>query len=198
MFHLNIKKMKTTTFASLMLFMVLCTTVFAQKTTSTTGEKYGKTINVGLGIGYYGYVNHSVPVISLNYEIDVAKNFTLAPFISLFSYTNYYYYGTPQNGYMNYGYHQTVIPVGVKGTYYFDDLLNANPKWDFYLAGSFGFTIVNSYWDPGYYGNGSVYQGASILYLALHIGSEYHFNKTIGAFLDLSTGVSTIGIAIHH
>lgn len=168
----------------------------ADKTTST--EKYGNTLNVGLGIGYYGYVGHSIPVINLNYEFDIAKNFTLAPFIGFYSYSNNYYYGDPHNGYRYYNYHETVVPIGVKGTYYFDNLLNAGPKWDFYLAGSLGVAIVNSYWDQGYYGDRNVLGGSSALFLDAHIGTEYHISNKIGVILDLSTGVSTIGLAIHH
>ncbi|MEP7264353.1 MAG: hypothetical protein ABI772_07645 [Bacteroidota bacterium] len=164
-------------------------------------EKYGKTLNLGLGIGgysgYYKYSGHTLPVFNINYEFDVAKDFTLAPFVSFFRFTNRYYWGNNNFPERYYRYSQTVIPIGVKGTYYFDDLLKANPKWDFYLAGSLGFAIVNSHWEDGYGGDRDYYNGASSLYLDLHIGTEYHFNNRIGAFLDLSTGVSTIGLAIH-
>lgn len=164
-------------------------------------EKYGKTLNLGLGIGgyagYYGYVGRSLPVFHVNYEFDVAKNFTLAPFISFYTFSNNYYWGNKNYPYRYYTYRETVIPVGVKGTYYFDDLLKANSKWDFYLAGSLGFAIVNSTWDDGYYGDRNYYHGGSGLFLDLHIGTEYHFTNRIGAFLDLSSGVSTIGLAIH-
>ena len=170
-------------------------------------EKYGNTLNLGLGIGgysgYYGYVGHfgqSLPVLNINYEFDVAKNFTLAPFVSFSTFSDGYYSGGSNKNYPYgfYTYHETVIPIGVKGTYYFDDLLNANPKWDFYLAGSLGFAIINSSWDNGYNGDMNYYHNSSGgLFLDIHIGTEYHFNDRIGAFLDLSSGVSTIGLAIH-
>lgn len=166
-------------------------------------EKYGSTLNLGLGIGgnygYYGYANRSIPVFHLNYEFDVAKNFTLAPFVSISTFTNDYYWGNKDNPYRYYTYRETVIPVGLKGTYYFDDLLKANKKWDFYLAGSLGFAIINESWDNGYNGDKNYYRssGRSNLFLDIHIGTEYHFNNRIGAFLDLSSGVSTIGLAFH-
>ena len=170
--------------------------VIAYKTTAT--EKYGRTLNLALGVGYYGYLGHSIPVLHINYEFDVAKNFTLAPFISFYSYSNEYYYGDSKNGYRYYAYHETAVPIGVKGSYYFDDLLKAGPKWDFYLAGSLGFAIVNSSWENGYYGDRNIYHGSSALFLDAHIGTEYHISDKIGVILDLSTGVSTIGLAIHH
>jgi hypothetical protein len=153
----------------------------------TYAENYSG-LNLGLGLGgysgYYGYYNNS-PVFHINYEFDVANSFTLAPFLSFSSYR-----------YDNYYYNQTIIPIGVKGTYYFDQLLNANSDWDFYLAGSLGFTIVKDTYDNGYYRD-KYYHTVSPLFLDLHIGTEYHINHKLGLFLDLSTGVSTVGLAIH-
>lgn len=169
---------------------------------NSTSEKYGKTLNLGVGVGYYGYIGHSIPVGTLNYEFDVAKNFTLAPFIGIYSFQNYYYWGNPDKpfgdpSYRQYSYRETAIPVGVKGTYYFDQLFHANPKWDFYAAGSIGFVFRSVVWENGYYGDQHVYQSASPLYLNLHVGAEYHLSQKMGLFLDLSTGVSTFGLAVH-
>lgn len=170
-------------------------------TTVKAQEKYGKTLNLGIGVGYYNYTNHNVPVLSLNYEIDVAQNFTLAPFIGYYGYRNDYYWGNKNYPYRYYSYRETVVPIGVKGTYYFDQLVKANSKWDFYGAASLGAAIVKYQWEDGYYGDRKIYRngyrGTSPLYLDLHIGTEYHINNKLGLFLDLSTGVSTFGIAIH-
>ncbi len=160
-------------------------------------EKYGNTLNLGAGIGYYGYVGQPLPVGSINYEFDIAKNVTLAPFIGAFGYQQSYYWGDKDTPYRNYYYRTIVIPVGVKGTYYFDQLFRANPKWDFYAAASAGFAFRHSEWENGYYGNRTVYRNASPLYLDAHIGAEYHMTNKAGIFLDLSTGVSTFGLAIH-
>ncbi|MEI7597059.1 MAG: hypothetical protein WCK02_15030 [Bacteroidota bacterium] len=186
-------------FLLLMAFITNSNLLFAQK--EKTSERYGKTINLGVGIGgysgYYGYRGSSMPVLHFDYEFDVANSFTLAPFVSFYSYSNEYYWGSKNHPYKNYYYHETDIPIGVKGTYYFDQLLNANSKWDFYLAGSLGFVVVNSYWDNDYYGDKEYYKTRNPLFIDLHIGTEYHFNNHLGMFLDLSSGVSTIGLAIH-
>lgn len=165
-------------------------------------EKYGKTLNLGAGIGYYGYLGHSLPVGMVNFEFDVARNFTLAPFLGLYTYQDHYYWGNPNKpnydeSYRLYSYRATAIPMGAKGTYYFDQLFRANPKWDFYAAGSVGFVFRTVTWENGYYGDKHVYQSASPLYLDAHVGAEYHMNDKAGLFLDLSTGVSTFGLAIH-
>lgn len=160
-------------------------------------EKYGNTLNLGVGIGYYGYIGHALPVLHANYELGVTKNFTLAPFVTFYSYSQDYYWGNKNYPYRYYSYRETVIPIGVKGTYYFDELLKANSKWDFYLGASLGFAIRNVRWDSDYYGDRYAYHNTSGAYLDLHIGTEYHFNQHLGAFLDLSSGVSTLGLAIH-
>jgi hypothetical protein len=165
--------------------------VFAQG--QDYSEKYGKTLNMGLGVGYFGYIGHSTPAFHINYEFDVAKSFTLAPFASIFSYQRVYNH----NGNRYYSRH-TVIPVGVKGTYYFDKLFEAGPKWDFYAAGSLGFVMVNSHYDDRYYYDKDKFHRVNPLFLDIHVGAEYHINSKLGIFLDLSTGMSTVGIAIHN
>ena len=186
--------MKTIKLTLLLFLIIVGTNLSAQQTRNS--EHYGKTLNLGIGIGgyagYYGYVDHSLPVFHLDYEFEVANSFTLAPFISFYSYKNRHNW---DNNY--YYYHQTVIPIGIKGTYYFDRIFEANSDWDFYLAGSLGFAVVNSSWDDGYNGDRDYYNSPSPLFLDLHVGTEYHFNNKVGMFLDLSTGVSTIGLAIH-
>ena len=179
--------MKTITLIIALVLLTVGTSLSAQRHSSYSDE-YGHTLNIGLGIGgysgYYGYYGHTLPVFDINYEFGVAKNFTLAPFISVYSYSDN-------------NYRALVTPVGVKGTLYLDQLLHAGRDWDFYTAGSLGVSIVNTTWDANYNGDRTYYHSVDPLYLDLHLGAEYHFNKNIGAFLDLSTGVSTIGIAIH-
>jgi hypothetical protein len=170
----------------------------------TSSEKFGKTINVGVGIGgysgYYGYVGHAMPVFHIDYENDITKNFTLAPFLSLYTYSNGYYRSTSCDQTLPlkyFTYHETVIPIGAKGTFYFDKLLNAGSRWDFSASGSIGIAIINSSWTNGYDGEMNYFHSSNPLFLDAHIGTEYHINKTIGVFLDISSGVSTVGIAIH-
>lgn len=182
----------------LIIFLLL---VAAMNLTGFAQEKYGRALNIGLGVGgysgYYGYVGRSLPVLNLNYELDVARSFTLAPFISFYTLSNRYYWGNANTPSRYYRYRETVIPIGVKGTYYFDELLDANNNWDFYLAGSLGFSVVRSNWQDGYQGDQNYYNGARPLFLDIHIGAEYHFSDNLGVFLDLSSGVSTLGLAIH-
>lgn len=172
---------------TLVLFLaVFSTSITAQH--KTYSEGYGGTLNLGLGVGgysgYYGYIGHTLPVLHIDYEFEVARNFTLAPFATFYSYTDD-------------NYRETVIPIGVKGSIYLDQLLHAGSNWDFYGAGSLGFALVNTRWNANYNGDRTYYSSSSPLFLDLHLGTEYHLTNHLGLFLDLSTGVSTFGLAIH-
>lgn len=187
--------MKTILFAISIITTLTVNNASAQN--ETPGNKYGNTLNLGVGVGYYGYVGYSMPIIHADYEVDIAKNFTLAPFITAYQYQKYHYWGNPNNAYRDYYYRVTVIPIGVKGSWYFDNFVHAGAKWDFYLAASLGFAVRKTVWENGYYGETYVEHGSSGLYWDGHLGVEYHLNQKLGLYLDLSSGISTFGLAIH-
>lgn len=182
-------------FLFLILFAV--TKVCAQEEKKVPQEKFGNTLNLGIGLGYYGYVPGAIPAFNINYEFDVARVFTLAPFVNAYTYRNFYYWGDANNNYREYSYKRTVVPVGVKATYYFDELLSSGRKWDFYAAGSVGFVFVSTIYEDGYGGNRGTYNGISPFYIDAHLGSEFHITNTFGVYADLSTGISTFGLAVH-
>jgi hypothetical protein len=194
--------MKKLLIVSLFFLIGFSFNVSAQEVTSSVN--HGNTLNLGVGVGgyggYYGYVANSMPVLHLDFEYTVAKNFTLAPFISFYTYSNSRNWGVACNQenypFKNYRFHETVIPVGVKGKFYFNTLLNTGSKWDLYVAGSVGIAIVNSKWESGYHGATNYVHGTNPLFLDAHIGTEYHVSSKLGIFLDISTGVATIGLAI--
>jgi hypothetical protein len=176
----------------IILLLLLTLTVGKVSAQSTSGESFGTTLNFGLGIGYYGYIGSTAPALNFNLEFDVLPSFTLAPFVTVYSYRNYHYWSN-----YNYYYRSTVIPFGVKGAYYFDRLLGAGSRWDFYLAGSLGLAVHTTRWENGYNGDWQYDRGTTGLYLDAHIGAEYHASDKLGIYLDLSTGLSTLGLAIH-
>lgn len=184
-------------FASAWLLILSLNSHFVLAQESVGVERFGKTLNTGVGLAYYGHVGHTLPVLHANYEFDVANNFTLAPFITLYSYEKESFWGNGNSPDGLYTYRVIVVPIGLKGTYYFDELIEAGSNWDFYAAGSLGIAIRNTHWEDGYFGNKSVKHGSSGVYLDLHVGCEYHVSRKVGVFLDLSTGISTFGLAIH-
>lgn len=164
-----------------------CTGAFSQ-------EKFGRTLNLGLGLGYYGA--YSAPALYVNYEFDIFKSATLAPFVAFQTRRTSYNGFDRVKGYGNYYYRETIIPIGAKFHYYFDELFDAGEKWDFYAAASLGFAVRTTHWEDEFSDKGAV-SAPSPLYGTLHVGSELHLNQKVGLFLDLSTGMSTFGIAIH-
>jgi hypothetical protein len=190
--------MKKLLFIAFTLLTISISNVSAQR--GGGQEKFGNTLNLGAGVGYYGYIAGIAPAVSANYEIDLVKNVTLAPFVAFWTYrsNDYYYYNPADPAQSNYySYTETVIPFGVKGSYYFDDLLNLPSKFDLYAAASAGFIIRARHWQNGYAGDKYYGRNYSPLYIDAHAGGEYHFNKKIGFYVDLSTGLSTVGIALH-
>jgi hypothetical protein len=187
--------MKKIILLQMFVLTVLGHTLRAQSYNSAPREFFGTTINLGAGIGYYGYMGRPAPAIMLNVELDIARNITLAPFIGFHTYSRNYYWGSPNDPYRNYSYRETVIPVGVRGAYYFDQLLKAGDKWDFYAASTLGFAYHTVTWDSNYNGDRSVSSGPSPLYATAHIGSRLHVTQKFGLFLDLSTGLSTFGLS---
>jgi len=168
--------------------------------TTNTAEKHGMVLNLNAGLGYYFYVGRTLPVTSINFQFDVFKNFTLAPAIGMYSFNKNYLWrdsNLPIDTYRYYTCNVTVIPIGVKGTYYFDELLNASSKWDIYTAVSTGFLYTFIVWEQGYRGNVNEYKASAPLYFALHVGGAYHLNHRAALVADLSTNVSSIGIAIN-
>ncbi len=191
--------MKKTILILLVFLTFLQQDIFAQQTTPV--KKYGKTLNAGFGIGgytgYYAYVKRTLFIFHLDYEFDIAQNFTLAPFVNFYTYRDGYYWGSNIYTIKNYYFHETVIPVGIKAAYYFDQWIKANPRWDFYVAASVGFSHEASVWDKNYHGDPNYYRKASPLFLDGEVGAEYRFNKLCGVFLEISSGASTIGVSIH-
>ncbi|MCW3086177.1 MAG: hypothetical protein JWP12_3543 [Bacteroidetes bacterium] len=160
-------------------------------------EVHGKTLNLSVGTGFYGYVGHPLVQGTINYEFGIARNFTLAPTVGMFTYSDGNYWGDDSHVNRYYTYRETYIPMGLKLSYYFDELFGAGPKWDFYIGTSAGYVYRNTHWESGYQGDTTVKNKVDSYYIGMHLGAEYHLNNTTGIFADLSNTVSTIGLGIH-
>lgn len=178
------------------LFLVIMFSASFLVLKAAPGEQFGNTVNVGGGAGYYSYANQTSPVIHADFEFGLLRNFTLGPSVSFFAYRNGYYVGNPVDGDRHY-YYEAVVPVGVKGTYYFDELLQAGEQWDFYAATTVGYAFTKSRWDHGYDGDRDVFHGARPFIMDVHIGAEFHLNPKLGVYADLSTSCATIGFSFH-
>jgi hypothetical protein len=188
----NVKK---TLLIATVLFSMIGISVKAQKYGSQPAEKFGRTLNVGVGLVPYRNTAVVMPGAVLNFEIDIARNITLAPFIGIYTRSNNYYWGDKNYAYKKYNYREIAVPTGIKVVYYFDELLRANSKWDFYAGASLGFVFHSTIWDANYYGDKNAVSNISALYAAPHIGARCHLNQKVGIYLDLSTALSTFGFS---
>jgi hypothetical protein len=179
----------------LILLIAICLSSFCSRVIAQDG--FGNTLNLGVGVGYPGYVGHAVPAFNLSYEFGLPHNFTLAPFVGIYSYQNNMYWGDAYTPYRNYSYTETVVPVGGKLAYYFNQLFQAGPRWDFYGALSLGFSFRTVVWENGYYGDRTLTNDASPMYVNLHAGARYYMTDRAGLFLDLSTGTTTFGLSLN-
>ena len=160
---------------------------------SANHEYFGNTLNIGVGPGYFGATLMRSPYFTFNYEVDVLRNFTLAPFVGFSTYRS-----NPQVwGPRYYDYRGTIMPLGVKASYYFDEVIELPERWDLYAAGSLGYTIISKRWEDGYGGSVGTLPGIRPLFLDIHIGAEYQVTDATGIFLDLSTGTSVVGVGLH-
>lgn len=120
--------------------------------TASAQELHGSTLNLALGIG-----GRQLSVFHINYEFDVAPAVTLAPFVSFYDYSNF-------------------IPIGVKGSFYFDNMLQINSSWDLYVAGTLGLGIVSDEWDTQYYRDRYNFRGPNAIFIDFHLGAEIPFH----------------------
>lgn len=169
--------------------------VLAQEKEADAG--FGKTINVSVGLGYYRYVGYPVQTIHADYELQIDKNLTAAPFVTIYSYNSSYVWGDLNTSYRKYDYSETAIPIGIKVSYYLDDLVNAASQWDFYFSGSLGYVFRKTIWETAYDGKKEINPGMGPLYLDVHTGAEFHVTKPLGLTLDVSLTMATLGIAVH-
>ena len=156
-------------------------------------EPFGRTFNAGMGPGYIGTVVLPSPFFIINYEYDLFRNATIAPFLGLASYSS----GPHPYAGKNYFYRATILPMGLKATYNLDRLLRIPCRWDVYLACSAGYAYSERRWDLGYPGSKGTVAEVTQLYLHGHVGAEYHITRGTGLFADVSTSAAVAGFAFH-
>ncbi|WP_460909737.1 hypothetical protein [Spirosoma areae] len=139
-------------------------------------DKGTKLINLGIGVG--GYSGTSGIAFGGSADFGVAPNITVGGQIAYRSFS-YGYLGF--NDKINYLY------FAARGSYHFNELLNlGTDKADIYAGLGLGYQSV-SYSDS--YGTGFNTFGSGI-YVPIHLGGRYFFTESVGAFLELGTGVS--------
>ncbi len=156
-------------------------------------EEYGKILNLSAGIGYCSYMGNLRPVAHIDYEFEMSEYFTIAPFMNIHSNSRLYCWSRKNYQYLFNNNKEIIIPLGVKGSYYFGKLLGIGSDWDFYAGGSVVFAMINS----SSFGEKTVYHAASPIYFDMHMGAKYRLNYETSLFLDISSGISAFGLSVN-
>lgn len=159
--------------------LLACGTAHAQY------QKGDKLLNLGIGLnGYYG---GGLP-IGASFEYGITDQISVGAQVDF--YTWGYNFGS------GYNYRYTFIPIALRGSYHFNELLNLNTdKVDLYGGVQLGY-YISSYSDnsgySGVYNNG---YGNKALF-GVHLGGKYYFKPKLGAFAELGYGVSTLKLGV--
>ncbi|GAB3181037.1 hypothetical protein [Telluribacter humicola] len=151
------------TFVAMAMFTLASQSAFAQF------EKGDKLLNVGIGLGTYGYGG-----IGLGGSFEVGVHDAISVGV-LGGYSGRSYVG----------YNWSVVTVGARGSYHFNELLNmADERFDLYAGLGLAYRGVNYGGFYGGYGNG--------VSLLAHVGGRYYMKPNLGLFAELGSGFSTL------
>src|SRR5690606_16681170 len=85
-----------------------------------------------------------------------------------------------------------IFGLNARGSYHFNELLNAPDEWDFFAGASLGYY----FWNVSYEGSGSyVYPGSGSggFSLGAHVGGRYFISDKIGITLEVGGGTVLAG-----
>lgn len=163
--------MKTKVFFVIVaLSALISTNSYAQYNPYSDGSNL---VTVGVGFSSWG-----IPVFA-RYELPVADNITVGGTVSFQTYGETY---------ASYKYKHTITGLNARGSYHFNELLNAPDDWDFYAGASLGYYI----WKTKYDGAGTMYDytgtGSGGFSIGGHAGARYFVNDNIAINLELGGG----------
>ncbi len=162
--------MKNKIFVSVfILFFMLTTSSYAQFNPYSDNRKM---VTVGVGASGWG-----IPLF-VRYEQPVADNITVGGDLS---------YQSKSEKYGPYKWNHTIVGINGRGSYHFNELLNAPNEWDFYAGATLGYYI----WNTKYDGNGIFdYTGSGNggFSLGAHVGARYFVNDNLAITGEVGGG----------
>ena len=164
------------------LFVVALLAFISEGAMAQAYEKGDKLLNVGVGLGTYGAGGIGLGG-SFEYGIHEA--------ISVGVLGGY----SGRSNYLGSGTRWSVLTIGVRGSYHFNELLNLdNDQIDLYAGVGLGYRNIS--WNYNGVGLGNGYGSGGILFLG-HIGGRYYLKPNLGIFAELgsSFGVLQAGVA---
>src|SRR5258706_14668112 len=157
---------------------------FSSITASAQYKKGDKLLNLGFGLN--SYYSGGIPLSAI-FEYGATEDISVGGGIDFLS----YHYGV---GGADYSY--TATYLGGRASYHFNRLINLkHENWDIYGGLSLGYRSFS--WS-GYNGAGVGDVYGSGLFLGIHAGARYYFNKSVGGFLEVGALGSTnarLGVA---
>lgn len=143
-------------------------------TTSSYAQFNPNNDNVKLVTAGFGFTNWGLPLFA-RYEQAVVDNITVGGSLSFQSKTGLYgnLLGNDSDWKNN------IVILDGRGSYHFNELLNATDEWDFYAGASLGYT----FWNTKYKGTGnSIYSnsGNGSFHIGSHVGARYFFSDKLG------------------
>jgi hypothetical protein len=157
---------------SLLVVLALVAFMF-QNSFAQSYQQGDKLLNVGIGVGTYGGGGLGFGG-SLEFGVHEAISVGV---LGGFSGRNYL------------GSRWSVLTIGARGSYHFNELLNLdNDMIDLYAGLGLGYRNFN--WDYAGFGNSYNY-GSGIVFLG-HLGGRYYLKPNLGLFAELGSGFGTL------
>lgn len=158
------------------LFIVALLAFSSEGAMAQVYEKGDKLLNVGVGLGTYGAGGIG---LGGSFEYGIHEAISVG---ALAGYSGKNYFGS----------RFSVLYLGVRGSYHFNELLNLNnDQIDLYAGAGLGYRNVT--WNIDGIGGGflgKTYGGG--IYPLLHIGGKYYLKPNLGLFAELGSGFGTL------
>ncbi len=150
---------------------------------------HDKVLSAGFGVGLGGlYGSSTLPPIFVAFETGLQDKITIGGIVA--------YAGSSEDfGFGKYKY--TYIVIAARGDYHF---LENNKMFDAYGGAGLGYTIVSSSVENTTPGTPffNVSASGSYLFLDIHAGGRYKFNKNWAAMAEVGYGVGFFRVGISH
>ena len=164
---------------NLLLLLVIGLLAGTQSFAQLAVDKGTKFINLGIGVGGYGYFNGSGLGLNAAADFGVAKNITVGAVA----------------GYRSYGSGITSFDIGARGSYHFNELLNlSTDKADLYAG--VGLSYFSFSYGDTYIRSLGIDNTYSTVYVPIHIGGRYFFTESLGGFAELGSSLATLKIGL--
>jgi hypothetical protein len=163
----------------LLMLVMLSVTLTSQSFAQLAVDKGSKFVNLGIGIGGYGYFNGSGLGLNAAFDLGVAKNITVGGVA----------------GFRSYGSGVTSFDIGARGSYHFNELLKlGTDKADLYAG--IGLSYYSLSYGDTYLRSLGVDNTYSTVYVPIHIGGRYFFTENLGGFAELGSSLATLKLGV--